>query len=231
MELKGKVVLITGAATGIGKDTAIEFSKKKSKVAICYHKSPGDEVVNECQSHNEAMLVHLDVTDIDSINHAIEEVVNRFGRIDILVNNAAVLVYKPFEEQTLEEIKSQIDVNLIGVMHVTHCALPHMKKLPEAMMINVASIVGIDAYGGGVPYGASKFGLRGFAKSLAPELGNIRVYIVNPGLTCTKMSEYAGAGVDPSMVADIVIRTAEETLSKETGDDIVVPEYLENTSS
>ena len=229
MKLRGKVVLITGAATGIGRETAIGFATKHGRVAICYNRSPGDEVLDECKALTEAMLVRLDVTDVDSIKNAIEEVINTFGRIDILVNNAGVLVYKPFEEQTLEEIKAQIDVNLTGAMHVTHCALPHMKKLPEAIIISIASIVGIDAYGGGVPYGASKFGMRGFTKSLAQELDTIRAYIVNPGLTSTRMSEHAG--VEPARVADIVIRTAEETLGKETGDDIVVPDYLEGTDS
>ena len=227
MKLKDKVVLVTGSSIGIGCETAKAFAEKGAIVIVTYNKSKksADKTLKECQKKSDACLIQLDVSKETSIKKTVKKVIDKFGRLDIIVNNAGVLAWKPFIKHSSKEIDWQINVNLTGLIKMTHYALPYLQKQKEAMIINISSIGGIDAFANAVVYCSTKFGVRGFTQGLALELPkHIKVFTVFPGPTATEMNDFEGP--HPRKVADIVVRTAEEKLRKKSGGDIVVPDYL-----
>ena len=226
MKLRNKVALVTGASSGIGRETAIMLAKKGCKVAATHNKnkSGGEEVVEECRKYGDAMLLQLDVTDAESIERAAGEIIKKFGRIDILVNNAGVIVWKDLKDQSFEDIDRQLQVNLSGLIKMTKALMPQFHSQKEGIIINVSSGAGKQGYGGLSVYCASKFGVRGFTQALSAELPEgIRVYCVNPGMTATRMTDYRG--VPPERVAEVIVSTTEENLGKNSGDDVDVWEY------
>lgn len=211
MELKDKVVLITGSSQGIGRETALLFAKEGAHVVVTYHMSEkkGEEIYKECNKIKKSMLVRLDVTDEKSIKKCVEEVIDEFGTIDVLINNSGVLVWKSLLEQSNKEIDSQIDTNLKGLIKMTKAVLPFMKGQNDGMIINIASIAGkrASASENYAPYCATKFGVRGFTQAMANELPKgIKIFAVNPGMTATHMTDFRG--VKPSRVAEVILKTA-----------------------
>jgi 3-oxoacyl-[acyl-carrier protein] reductase len=227
MELKDRIVLITGSSDGIGYETALLFAKEGAKVVVTYNsqKPKAEEVFNECKKLNESLLVQLDVTDDNSIKDCVEKVVDEFGAIDILVNNSGVVVWKDLVEQSSEEIESQIDVNVKGLIKMTKKVLPYFQGQNEGIVVNVGSGAGKEGFGEIAPYCATKFAVRGFTKAIAEEFdkNRIKFYCVNPGMTSTKMTGYRG--VPPKEVAEVILNAAKENLGKKSGDDIDVWEY------
>ena len=224
MNLKDKIILITGTSIGIGKETALEFAKEGAKVVITYnnHKKEAEQVFKECKKLGECFLINLDVRDLASIKNCVEETIDKYGAIDILVNNAGVLVEKSLLEQSFEEIKFGLDVNLLGLINMTKVVLPYMQE-EEGIVINMASVAGKRVkWPKTSVYSASKFGVRGFTQGMAKEYEEkkIRFYAVNPGGTATAMNEWDG--VAPVEVAKIIVRTAKEDLGKKSGDDVDV---------
>lgn len=227
MELKEKVVLITGSSEGIGAETAKLFSQEGANVIITYltNKKKAKEIFEDCNKFNEAMLIQLDVTDEESIKNCVESVIDKFGAIDILINNTGVAVWKKHSEQTTEEIDLQIDVNLKGLIKMTKKVLPYMQAQGEGLIINIGSGAGKTGFSNMTSYCSTKFGVRGFTQALAKELNKgIKTYVVNPGMTSTKMTNYTG--VDAKEVAKIILKTGKESLEKNSGDDIDVWKYL-----
>lgn len=228
MKLANKVVFVTGSSTGIGRETAIAFAKKETKVVITYNssKKAGKEVLKECLKHTGALLLKLNVQDQRSIVKAVDAALKRFKRIDILVNNAGVAHWKRLEKQSMDDIDAQIQTNLLGVIKTTRVILPKLLKQKEGIIINIASTLGKKVMKEASVYCASKFGVRGFTQALAIDLPKkIRVYCLNPGLTSTRMTGFLG--IAPALVAGIVVRTAEESLGKHSGDDIDVWDYVD----
>ncbi len=227
MELKDKVVLITGSSDGIGAETAKNFAKEGANVVVTYNsnKDKGNEVFEECNKLKEAMLIKLDVTNENSVEESVEKIIDKFGAIDILVNNAGVISWKEFSEQNVKEIESQVEVNLEGLLRVTKKVLPFLKAQGEGIIINIGSGAGKHAFAGLSVYSGTKFAVRGFSQALAKELPEgIKVYVVNPGMTATKMTNYQG--VEPKKVSEVIVKTAKENLGKTSGDDIDVSEYV-----
>ncbi len=223
MELKNKVVLITGSSIGIGRYTAYEFAKEGSKVVITYYKDKEEtlKTYNTCLELGmpEGLVLYLNLMDNGSIVKCVNEVLDRFGYIDILINNAGVLAWKPLREQSFEEIEAQIRVNLEGLIKMTKVALPHIRE----MIINIGSGAGKTGFPELTTYCATKFGVRGFTQSLAQEETDIKVYTVNPGMTATRMTGYKG--VSPSIAAKVILNTAKGIYRKPSGSDIDVWEY------
>lgn len=228
MELMGKVVLITGSSHGIGKETALAFSKEGCKVIVTYDQAgkEGKEVFEECSGKAESLLIHLDVTDDGSIEDAADKVLGRFGRIDILINNAGVIRWEELMEQDFDDIDAQVSVNLGGLIKTTRAFLPQLLRQGDGIIINIASGAGEEGFAGLTVYCATKFGVRGFTQSLAKELPDgIRAYSVNPGTTATRMTGFKGTA--PSAVAGVIVATARESLGKKSGGDIDVWDYVE----
>ncbi len=227
MELRDKVVLITGSSSGIGKETAVLCAKKGAKVVITYltSKKDGESVLKECRKYSEAMLVRLDVTKESSIKKAVSAVLKKFGRIDVLDNNAGIIKWEYFRKQKPKDIEAQVKVNLTGLMKMTLAVLPVLERQDEAVIVNIASGAGKRGHATLVPYCATKFGVRGFTQALAMELPpNIRTYAVNPGATATAMTGFRG--VPPERVANVIVRAMEESLGRNSGDDVDVWDYL-----
>lgn len=227
MDLKNRVVLVTGSSSGIGKKTALLFSQKGCNVVITYNKEKesGLAVCKACRSHGDAILIHLDVRDDASITDAVKAVVGKWGRIDILVNNAGVVVGNLFINQSKEDIENQVNVNLLGLMKITRAFLPRFYEQEEGIIINIGSTAGAHILPGVSVYSAVKAGLDAFTAALAQELpGGIRIYTVYPGTTATRMTGFGGK--EPEKVAEIIVQTAEETLGINSGGKIYVEKFL-----
>lgn len=227
MKLEDSVVLVTGSSSGIGRETAIKFSEEGSKVVVTYNqgKERGEEIVERCRVNSEAILVQLDVTEKESIRDAIEKILEEFGQIDLLINNAGILKSGSLEELSFEEIEKQLEVNLKGLIQTTKIALPYLKSGEKGMIINIASGLGKSGSSEVSIYCATKFGVRGFTQSIAQEISpEIGAYVVNPGMTATPMTDHKGE--DPKKVAEVILKTAQEKLDKSPGQDIDVDKYI-----
>jgi NAD(P)-dependent dehydrogenase (short-subunit alcohol dehydrogenase family) len=175
-----KTMLITGASTGFGKHTAELFAARGwNVIATMRTPSAGAELAQR----DNVLVTRLDVQDRSSIEQAIAAGIDRFGGIDVVVNNAGFGLFGIFEATTREKIQEQFDVNVFGVMDVTRAILPHFRQKKAGVIINVSSGAGVF----GLPmislYNASKFALEGFSESLSYELlsQGIVVKIVEPG--------------------------------------------------
>ncbi|RME65359.1 MAG: SDR family oxidoreductase [Nitrospirae bacterium] len=163
---------------------------------------------------NKGLCLYLNLLDNQSIEDCINETIKVFGGIDVLINNAGVLAWKPLLRQSISEIEAQIRVNLEGPIKMTRLALPYLRE----MIINVASGAGKYAFAELTTYCATKFGLRGFTQALAKELPHLKVYSVNPGMTATRMTNFQGG--PPSRVARTIADVAEGRSGLPSGSDI-----------
>ncbi|RCX09293.1 3-oxoacyl-[acyl-carrier protein] reductase [Anaerobacterium chartisolvens] len=187
-----KTVLITGASRGIGRATAELFAYRGCNVLINYNSSHSDaaELVSVLKGNGfEAELFKADVSARGQVDRMLEYCAERFGGIDILVNNAAISDSRLFTEITQSEWDRMLDINLKGVFNCTQSALKYMLPQKRGVIINVASMWGETGGACEVHYSASKAGIIGFTKALAKELGpsGIRVNCISPGVIQTDM--------------------------------------------
>jgi 3-oxoacyl-[acyl-carrier protein] reductase len=185
MKLKDKVAVITGAAAGIGQATARKFAREGATVILCDRAT--EAVEQEASSLRSegyvAAAYSLDVTDRAGIEALAADVVAKFGRIDILVNNAGITLDAKVTRMTEEQFDRVIDVNLKGVFNCTQAVIGAMLEQQAGVILNASSVVGLYGNFGQTNYAASKFGVLGFTKTWARELGprGIRVNAVCPG--------------------------------------------------
>jgi NADP-dependent 3-hydroxy acid dehydrogenase YdfG len=179
-----KTILITGASSGIGKATAELFQSNGWNVAATMRSPDTDSEPWEAPSR---LVTRLDVTDCDSINEAVEKTIQRFGTIDVLLNNAGYGAYGPLEAFSMGQVESQFATNVIGLLAVTKTVLPHMRTARSGLIVNISSIGGLMTFPLGSLYHGSKFAVEGISESLHFELEplGIRVKIVEPGMTKT----------------------------------------------
>ena len=175
-----KVVLITGASSGIGLETAKLFQTKNWKVAATMREP---EKAVELQKIVDIECIRLDVTDIASIKTAIAATLEKFGRIDAVVNNAGYAVLGAFEAATPEQIERQFQTNVFGLMNVCREILPYFREQKRGYIVNIASIGGRMTFPLYSLYHATKWAVEGFSESLQYELAqfNIRVKVIEPG--------------------------------------------------
>jgi short-subunit dehydrogenase len=176
----GKSRFDHGASTGIGRATVKLFQAKNWKVAATMRRP---EENNDLQHIVDVECFRLDVTDIDSIESAITGTIEKFGRIDAVVNNAGYGVVGPFEATTLEQVQRQVDTNLIGLMNVCREIIPYFREQKRGHIVNIASVGGRMTFPLYSVYHATKWAVEGFSESLQHELYefNIRVKIIEPG--------------------------------------------------
>lgn len=199
IDLKDKVTLITGASRGIGRAAAVMFARAGSHVAINYRndQKAAEEVKTAVEANGvRALLVRADVSDKSRVDAMMHDVIDTFGRIDIVVNNAGVWIHNPIDEMTEERLKETVGINLLGTFYVCMAAVPHMKKQGSGNIINISSTAGQRGEAFYSPYGATKGGVISLTKSLAPELAphHIRVNCVAPGWVETDMAHDALQG-------------------------------------
>ena len=157
------------------------------------------------------------------INDCYRKIAEEYESIDILINNAGIASWKSLKEQTDEEIESQIDTNLTGLIKMTKAALPYINK--GGLIINISSGAGKKAHENLIIYCATKFGVRGFTEALALELPReIKTYSLNPGRTATPMTNFVGN--PPSKIADLILKTIYGEIKVNSGEDIDLWKFL-----
>ena len=189
-----KVALITGATRGIGKQIAITLAKEGYNIALNYRKENEEleQVKKELEESNvEVLAVQGDVSSFEDCENFVKQVIEKFGKIDVLVNNAGITKDMLLMRMKKEDFEQVIDVNLVGTFNVTKNAISYMLKARSGRIINISSVVGISGNAGQTNYSASKAGIIGFTKSLAKEVAsrNILVNSVAPGFIETSMTE------------------------------------------
>ncbi|MFZ9326201.1 MAG: beta-ketoacyl-ACP reductase [Burkholderiaceae bacterium] len=187
MRLRNKVALITGAAKGIGFATAKRFTEEGAKVMLAdLNEGAVMEAVGQLKNAEPYVL---NVTDRASIQRAVDDIIAKHQRIDILINNAGITQDARLVKMTEEQFDAVIDVNLKGVFNCTQLVVPHMLEAKKGAIVNASSVVGIYGNFGQTNYSATKFGVIGFTKTWAREFGQkgIRVNAVCPGFIATEM--------------------------------------------
>ena len=185
--LKGKVAIVTGAAKGIGFATAQRFAHEGAIVIVA---DINPEAVKSAVAQIPNSEAHvMNVTDRASIQAVVDQVMQQHGRIDILINNAGITQDARLIKMTEAQFDSVIDVNLKGVFNCTQLIVPHMLEAGSGAIVNASSVVGLYGNFGQTNYSATKFGVIGFTKTWARELGpkGIRVNAVCPGFIATEM--------------------------------------------
>ena len=182
-----KVWLITGAGRGLGVDIAKAALAGDHKVVATGRNT--DKVAKALGKSPELLVVKLDITKPADAESAVKAAVDRFGRIDVLVNNAANFYAGFFEELSPEQIERQLSTSLIGPMNVTRAVLPIMRKQGSGLIITISSTAGLIGFEFGTAYAASKFGLEGWMQSMQPEVEpfGINTITVNPGFFRTEL--------------------------------------------
>jgi len=189
--LKNKVAIVTGGTRGIGYETVKLFAKNKAKVILFGSKK--ETVDNAIEKLKEENIIvsgyYPDLNNYEEIENTINNIYDKYGRIDILINNAGISANKSIDDTSILEFNKIMDLNVNAMFYVTKAVVPFMKKQHNGVILNTSSMVSIYGQPSGVGYPTSKFAVNGFTKSLARELGsyNIRVNAVAPGIINTDM--------------------------------------------
>jgi NAD(P)-dependent dehydrogenase (short-subunit alcohol dehydrogenase family) len=189
--LEGKVAVVTGAADGIGRETALALAAKGCRLAVCdVNQDALDALRDELEASGTTVTAHrVDVSDQAQMEAFTSDVVDAHGEVHVLVNNAGVTVYASFEEHSIADFEWILGVNLWGVIYGCKFFLPHLKAAGEGHIVNLSSVFGIIAPPLQTSYVASKFAIRGFSESLRAELAgdNVGVTSVHPGAIQTSI--------------------------------------------
>ena len=194
MSEEKKVALITGATRGIGKEIALTLAEAGYNIALNYRKENEEleKLKHEIKEKGvECLTVCGDVSNFEEVEKFVKEIIEKFGKIDVLVNNAGITKDMLLMRMKKEDFESVIDVNLVGTFNVTKNVISYMMKARTGRIVNISSVVGISGNAGQTNYSASKAGIIGFTKSLAKEVAsrNINVNAVAPGFIETSMTE------------------------------------------
>ena len=190
---ENKTVLITGASRGIGKETAIRFAKAGYNIVINYvsNKTNVEELKKEFDEYKvETLILKADVSNKEEVEELVKKAIDKFGKIDVLVNNAGITKDNLLMRMSEEEFDKVIEINLKGTYLVTKAVTKYMMKQRKGSIINLSSVVGVAGNAGQCNYSASKAGIIGFTKSVAKELAsrNIRANAIAPGFIETDMT-------------------------------------------
>lgn len=195
VDVTNKVIVITGASRGIGREVAKAFAKEQAKVVINYCRSYSDaeSLFKEISSYNiHCMLIKADVTKPSDVSYMYEHIIQRYGFVDVLINNAGIVNDSLMMEMSDEQWKQVIDVNMTGTFLCCREFSKIMAKLKRGKIINIASLKGQDGSVAQANYAASKAGVIALTKTLAKELGdfNIAVNAVCPGFIVTDLNRH-----------------------------------------
>lgn len=207
MTIKDKVVIITGSSSGIGQATALAFAKEGAKVIVNYHvnKDGGEETLRQVNGLSEGILVQADVSKPEDVNKLFDTALEKYGAVDILINNAAIGTDKvPFMEASYEDMKEMIDADLTSVLMCSQRAAQIMEKQGHGKILNTSSIRGWE-HGGRAPvYAASKAAVNSFTRTFAKQVApTIHVNAVAPGFVKTRSYDK----MTPDMLENFMAQT------------------------
>ncbi len=205
MQLAGKIALVTGGGRGIGRGIVDRFLEEGAQVAVVQRQSLDGALATS----PDVGYVQADLSVPSTIPPAVERAVERFGGIDVLVNNAGIMFERDVSDIALDEWDLMIAVNLRAPLFLTQAALPHMRRRGGGSVINIGSIEGLAANPGHAAYCASKAGIHGMTRALAVDLGvdNVRCNAIAPGWIASDLSEaYLASHPDPTAARDALDR-------------------------
>ena len=234
MDLKNKIVVITGASSGIGRAAAAAFARRGSRLVLVARRTQRLDTVQEelKEFKTEILAVRCDISDKEQVKSMSEQVLKRFGHIDILVNNAGFAVYGSVSDLSIEDIESQINTNYLGMVYCTKNFLPVLLEQNSGHIVNVASVAASFGLPGIASYCASKFAMLGFSEGLRHELygTGVGVTVVSPIMVRTeffdnpsfeKMSMHRTASLSPENVAKAIVRATSSSRLE-----IIVPSFV-----
>jgi NADP-dependent 3-hydroxy acid dehydrogenase YdfG len=202
--IKGKVVVITGASSGLGEATARFLSAQGAVVTLGARRveriqSLADELA---RSGGKALALKTDVTRREQVQSLVDAAVKTFGRIDVMINNAGLMPQSPLDRLKIDDWDRMIDVNIKGVLYGIAAALPYMQKQKAGHIINVSSVAGHKVRAGGVVYSATKHAVRVISEGLRQEVKpyNIRTTVISPGAIDTELPDSV---TEPDIAANI----------------------------
>jgi NADP-dependent 3-hydroxy acid dehydrogenase YdfG len=195
--LHGAVALVTGASSGIGQATAVALAEEGASLAVAARRLDRLEALGDRLGQRTAVQVHkTDVTDEEQVHAMVASTVAEFGRLDILINNAGVMLLGPIEHAPTEEWRRMVNLNLLGLLYCTHAALPHLLRAAQDDLRGVADLVNVSSVAGRVArrdsgvYNATKWGVGAFTESFRQEFTTrkVRAALVEPGATATELA-------------------------------------------
>jgi NADP-dependent 3-hydroxy acid dehydrogenase YdfG len=201
-EINDKIVVITGASSGLGEATARRLAREGAKLVLGARRLERlQTLAGELSLGNEA-VVQTDVTDYEQVRRLVDHAVQTHGRVDAIINNAGLMPLSPLEALKVEDWDRTIDVNLKGVLYGIAAALPHMKEQQSGHVINVSSVAGHTVNPGGAVYSATKYGVRVISEALRQEVKpyNIRTTVISPGAVAT---ELPGSVTEPDVAENV----------------------------
>jgi NADP-dependent 3-hydroxy acid dehydrogenase YdfG len=198
--LDGSVALVTGASSGIGEATAVALAELGASVALAARRADRVEALSETirGRGGETLALTTDVTREEQAREAVERTVAELGQLDVLVNNAGVMLLGPAVDAPLEEWQQMIEVNLLGLLYTTHAAVPHLLRAAEegprgvADLVNISSVAGRVASNGSAVYNATKHAVGAFSEALRQEVTgrHLRVTLIEPGAVNTELATH-----------------------------------------
>jgi NADP-dependent 3-hydroxy acid dehydrogenase YdfG len=209
--LSGKVALVTGASSGIGRATALALAAAGASVAVGARRVDRLTALENgiCVHEVDALSIPLDVSDEDAVKAAVASTVDALGGLDIVVNNAGVMLLGQIEGADTEDWRRMIGTNVLGLMYLSHAALPHLLER-RGTLVQVSSVAGRVARAGSGAYNASKWAVNAFSESLRQEVTarGVRVVVVEPGMVDTELRDHITqvAAKERSMAAAASVR-------------------------
>lgn len=191
--IEGKVVIITGASSGLGEAAAHHLADKGASLALAARRTERIEGLAEKITNNggEALAVTTDVTEHEQVQALVDDAVEAFGRVDVMLNNAGLMPLSPLERLNVNEWDQMIDVNVKGILYGIAAALPYMQEQASGHIINVSSVAGHVVSPGSAVYAATKHAVRALSEGLRQEVKEygLRTTVISPGAVDTELPE------------------------------------------
>lgn len=214
--IKGKVIIITGASSGMGESAARHLANEGATVVLAARRNERIQALADGINSNDgkALAKQTDVTRREQLKALVDSTIKSFGRVDVIINNAGVMLLSPLEQLKVDEWDQMIDVNIKGVLYGIAAVLPYMKKQKAGHIINVSSVAGHKIWPNSAVYGATKFAVRAISEGLRQEAKpyNIRTTIISPGSVDTELLNHIS---DRDIVESVHKRTDEYALPPE----------------
>ena len=234
MDFSDKVVVITGASSGIGEATAVEFAKRKSSIVLVARRKENLVAVekNLTKFGNKILVCQCDVSKWQEVESMSRTVLDKFGKIDILVNNAGFAIYGSVLELKVEEIESQMETNYFGMVYCIKAFLPKMLEQKAGHIVNVASVAGSFGLPGIASYCASKFAMLGFSEGLYHELKGtgIGITVVSPIMVRTNFFNHSSfksiPKYSPTSLSSKTVAKAIVKASSSPRLEIIIPSFV-----